>query len=231
MKILLSLGTNTKHITMSHPYVSFKKYPDAKQARAIQELFLENGIECIFVNNSSGLGSLSGEGSHEYELQMHPDNFEKAEALLEKEAEAMLTDLPEDYYMLEFTDEELHEVILKHDEWSEFDYMLARRLLAERGHGIDEALLRSMRKQRIETLAQPEHDQTAWIIFGYCASLVGGFFGIITGYVLWSSQKTLPNGQIVHTYSQKDRIHGKNILILGCIMLPAIIAIRFLLAD
>jgi hypothetical protein len=216
---------------MSQTYVSFKKYPDAKQARAIQELLLENGVECIFVNNSSQLGGLSGEGSHEYELQLHPDGFEKAEALLEKEAEAMLTSLPEDYYLLEFSDEELYDVIMKHDEWSEFDYMLARRLLTERGKSIDESLIKVLRNQRIEELTKPEQDQTAWIVFGYCASLIGGFFGIVTGYVLWSSQKTLPNGQVVPTYSQRDRMHGKNILILGCIMLPAIIAVRFLLTD
>lgn len=216
---------------MSQTYVSFKKYPDAKQARAIQELLLENGIECIFVNNSSQLGGLSGEGSHEYELQLHPDSFEKAEALLEKEAEAMLTSLPEDYYLLEFTDEELYDVIMKHDEWSEFDYMLARRLLTERGKNVDESLIKVLRNQRIEDLAKPEQDQTAWIAFGYFAALLGGFFGVITGYVLWSSQKTLPNGQIVFTYSKRDRMHGKNILIFGCIMLPVTIAIKLLLAK
>jgi hypothetical protein len=213
---------------MSHPYVTFKKYPDAKQARAIQELLLENGVECIFVNNSSGLGSLSGEGSHEYELQLHPDNFEKADALLEKDAEAMLTDLPKDYYLLSFTNEELQEVVVKHYEWGEFDYMLARRLLEERGHGFDEAEIRAMRAQEINELAKPENDQNRWVIRGYVLAITGGFFGVVTGYVLWTSQKTLPNGQVVPTYSKRDRMHGKNIAFLGLIVLIALIAIKML---
>lgn len=213
---------------MSHPYVSFKKYPDAKQARAIQELFLENGIECIFVDNSSALGSLSGEGSHEYELQMHPDNFEKAQALLEKEAETMISDLPEDYYLLSFTNEELQEVVVKHYEWSEFDYMLARRLLEERGHGFDEAEIRTMRAQEINELAKPEENQNRWVIRGYVLAILGGFFGVVTGYVLWTSQKTLPNGQVVPTYSERDRMHGKNIVFLGVIVLIAFLAIKLL---
>jgi hypothetical protein len=230
MKILLSLEANTNHLKMSHPYVTFKKYPDVKQARAIQELLLENGVECIFVNNSSQLDSnFSGELLNEYELQLNPENFEKAEALLEKDAEAMLTDLPEDYYLLEFTDEELYDVILKHDEWSEFDYMLARKLLQEKGKAVDESLIRNLRKQRIEDLAKPEQDQQAWVMAGYALSLIGGFFGVITGYVLWTSQKTLPNGQVVYTYSKRDRMHGKNILILGCIMLPFLILVKILI--
>lgn len=216
---------------MSQNYVTFKKYPDAKQARAQQELLLENGIECIFVNASSQLGSLSGDLMQEFELQMHAENFEKAEALLEKDAEVMITDLPEDYYLLEFTDEELQEVVLKHDEWSEFDYMLARKLLDERGLAIDEAHIMAMRQERIKDLSKPEKDQTIWIIFGYIFALLGGFFGVITGYVLWTSQKTLPNGQTVYTYSEKNRKQGKTILILSVIILVVLIVANFLLKE
>lgn len=212
---------------MSHPYVTFKKFPDAAQARAIQELLLENGIECIFVNNASQLGGLSGEGAHEYELQMHPDNFEKAQVLLEKDAENMIKDLPEDYYLLSFTDEELHEVVVKHYEWSEFDYMLARRLLEERGQGIDETHIKAMRTEEINELAKPEKDQRGWVIAGYIFAFLGGFFGIVTGYVLRTSQKTLPNGQMVYTYNEKDRKSGKNILILSVILTLIYLALMF----
>jgi len=217
---------------MSQNYVTFKKFLDATEARAQQQFLIDNGIECIYIDTSPSMGTaMSGDYIREYEIQLHPDSFEKAEELLEKQAETMISDLPEDYYLFSFTDEELHDVILKHDEWSEFDYLLARKLLVERGKNIDESLIKALRKQRIEDLAKPEQDQTAWIAFGYLAALIGGFFGVITGYVLWSSQKTLPNGQVVYTYSVKDRIHGKNILILGCIMIPVIIAIKFLIME
>lgn len=217
---------------MSQNYVSFKKYPDAKEARAIQQLLIDNGIECTFIDGGSAMGSaMAGELSKEYELQLHPDNFEQAQTLLEKEAEGMMANLPEDYYLLDFTDEELYDVILKHDEWSEFDYMLARKLLTDKGKDIDENLIKVLRKQRIEDLSKPEQDQKVWVVVGYVLSLVGGFFGVITGYVLWTSQKTLPNGETVFTYSENDRKHGKIILILGIIMLPVIIGIRLLLVQ
>lgn len=201
---------------MSHSYSTFKKYPDAKQARALQEFLLENGVECIFINNSSQLGSgLSGDLMQEYELQLHPDNFEKAEALLEKQAETMITDLPEDYYLLSFTDEELHDVVLKHDEWNEFDYLLARKLLEERGKTIDEAHLKTMRVERLNELSKPEAINGIWIGIGYVMSFAGGFFGFITGYVLMASRKTLPNGAMVHTYDEGTRKHGKIMLIIS----------------
>lgn len=201
---------------MSHSYSTFKKYPDAKQARALQEFLLENGVECIFIDASPQLGSsFSSDLLQEYELKLHPDNFEKAEALLEKQAETMITDLPEDYYLLSFTDEELHDVVLKHDEWNEFDYLLARKLLEERGKAIDEAHLKTMRVERLNELSKPEAINGIWIGIGYVMALAGGFFGFITGYVLMASRKTLPNGAMVHTYDEGTRKHGKIMLIIS----------------
>lgn len=201
---------------MSHSYSTFKKYPDAKQARALQEFLLENGVECIFIDASPQLGSsFSSDLLQEYELKLHPDNFEKAEALLEKQAETMITDLPKDYYLLSFTDEELHDVVLKHDEWNEFDYLLARKLLEERGKAIDEAHLKTMRVERLNELSKPEAINGIWIGIGYVMALAGGFFGFITGYVLMASRKTLPNGAMVHTYDEGTRKHGKIMLIIS----------------
>lgn len=211
-------------------YVTFKKFPDAVQAKALQQFLIDSGVECLFADTSPAMGSaMAGDYNKEYEVQLKPADFEKAEQLLEDHAKTMLNNLPDDYYLLSFSNEELFDVVLKHDEWSEFDYLLARKLLAERGKEVDEDLIKSLRNQRIFDLAKPEQDQTVWIIVGYGLAFIGGLLGIITGYVLWSSKKTLPNGQVVPTYSQSDRAHGKLILILGIVMVPILITIRLLM--
>jgi hypothetical protein len=216
--------------TMAQNYVTFKKFPDAAQAKGLQQFLIENGIECVFKDTPAQLGSsfAGGEMLNEYEVQLHTDNFEKADALLEHHAANMLKDLPEDYYLFSFTDEELQDVVLKHDEWSEFDYMLARKLLTERGKEIDEEHIKSLRHQRISDLARPEASQHSWVIAGYIFALLGGFFGIITGYVLYTAKKTLPNGQVVPTYSETDRAQGKIILVLGIAVLAVSILIKVL---
>ena len=214
---------------MSQHYVTFKKFPDATQARDLQQYLIKNGIECTFADTSSGLdSSFSSEHLKEYEVKLKPENFEAAHVLLEKHAEEMLEGLGDDYYLFAFTDEELFDVVLKQDEWSEFDYVLARRLLGERGQPIDEAHLKAMRQQRLNDLAKPESNHKAWIIAGYIMAALGGFFGIIIGYVIWTSRKTLPNGQIVHTYTAADRVHGKIIFMLGLVVLPLLIIIKLI---
>jgi hypothetical protein len=214
---------------MENNYSTFKKYPDATEAKNMQLFLIVNGIECLFIDASPRLGStFTGDLLKEYEIQLKPQDFEKAEILLEKHAEGMLKDLPEDYYLLTFTDEELYDVVLKHDEWSEFDYVLARRLLTERGKAIDEGLIKSLRHQRIADLAKPEENQQAWILFGYIAALLGGFFGVTTGYVLLTAQKTLPDGSRVYTYTASDRAHGKIILVLGIAVFIILIVLKVL---
>jgi hypothetical protein len=213
---------------MSGIYVTFKKFPDATEAKHLQQLLIENGIECTFIDNSPRIGGglTGGELLREYEIQLKQSDFEKAHHLLEQHAEEMMNGIDQDYYLLSFTDEELHDVVLKQDEWSEFDYVLARRLLEQRGKPIDEAELTALRRQRIAQLARPENHHKGWIVAGYIFSLLGGFFGVIIGYVIWSSRKTLPNGQVVHTYTIKDRAQGRIIFITGIIILLLCVAAK-----
>lgn len=208
---------------MSQNYVTYRKFPDAAQAKGLQQFLISNGIECIFVDTSPQVGSsvMGGDMLKECEVQLKPDQFEAADKLLENYAATLFDNLPEDYYLLSFTDEELQDVVLKHDEWSEFDYMLAIKLLAERGKTIDEAHIKALREERITYLAKPEKVHVSWIVAGYILALLGGCFGVIIGYVLYSAKKTLPNGAVVYTYTPADRANGKIILLLGIVMLVA----------
>jgi len=217
---------------MNNPYTTFKKFPDAAEAKHLQQFLIDNGIECLFINNSPQMdGTMLGTDLlKEYEIQLKQSDFERAHELLEQDAKDMVVNLDKDYYLLSFTDEELYEVVLKQEEWSEHDYILARRLLTDRGKTIDDSLIKALRQQRMADLAKPEVNQGAWIGAGYILAVLGGFFGIIIGYVLWSSRKTLPNGQIVHSYTPEDRMHGRIIFLIGIVVLPIAIFIRVILA-
>ena len=212
---------------MSDNFTSFRKYPDASQAKGLEQFLKDNNIECLYIDNSPRLGTaFGGEMQKEYEIQIQQPDFEKATLLLEELAKEEVNQLPDDYYLLEFTDDELIDVVVKKDEWNEFDYLLAIRLLKERGKTIDEEHISTLNKKRIEDLAKPEKDQTAWIVAGYALALMGGLLGLITGYVIWTADKTLPNGEKVYTYSKRDRKHGKRIVIVSLIVLPVLVAYR-----
>ena len=146
---------------MTEKYSVFRKYPTILQAKGLENLLQQNNITTQLTDNIPPIDpSLSGTTLlNEYEIKILIEDFEKAELILEKEVENVINQVEDDHYLFDFTDEELYEVLLKSDEWSEFDYKLAQNILTKRGKSIDIDLLNALKKQRIETLAEPENNQ------------------------------------------------------------------------
>lgn len=205
---------------MKENYSIFKKFPTFEQANELKDLLNENGIECLLADNIPPVDiTFSGNTlQNEYEVKIKQSDFKKADEILEKKAENLIDHIDKDYYLYEFTNEELYEILLKPDEWNVINYALAQKILKERGKSVDKELLNSLKNERLKDLAKPEENQKAWIIVGYIFSLLGGFLGLIIGYLLWTSKKTLPNGQKVYSYSANDRKHGKYIFYIGLII-------------
>lgn len=213
---------------MTESYSIFKKFPTLEQAYELKELLKENGIESLLADNIPPVDvTFSGNTlQNEFEVRIKQSDFKKAEEILEKNAEKLIDQIDKDYYLFEFTDEELYEILLKSDEWNAFDYSLAQKILKQRGKSVDKELLNSLKNERLRDLAKPEENQKPWIIAGYVFSLLGGFLGLIIGYFLWTSKKTLPNGQKVYSYSANDRKHGKYIFYIGLIITPTALLLK-----
>jgi hypothetical protein len=217
---------------MENQFSVFKKYSSVEQTQEVVTLLNSNEIETEIGNNIPPVDSLlTGNNiTPEFEIKIQITDFDKANKLLQSSAEDQISLIDKDYYLFSFSDEELYDIILKQDEWNEFDYSLAKKLLSERGKPIDEELIKSLKRQRLSDLAKPEENQKPWIISGYIFALLGGFFGIIIGYVLMTSKKNLPNGQRVYSYNTNYRQQGKMIFYIGIVLLPFYIILRILIA-
>ncbi|MES2239588.1 MAG: hypothetical protein V4497_04945 [Bacteroidota bacterium] len=215
---------------MKETYSVFRKYPTIHQAKELEDLLNQNNINTQLTDNVAPVdASFSGSTlQNDYEIKIQFEDFEKAELILEKEAENLIDQVDSNHYLFDFTDDELYEILLKADEWSEFDYKLAQKILTKRGKSIDADLLKALKKQRIESLSKPEENQKPWIIAGYIFAIFGGFLGIIIGYSLWTSKKSLPNGQNINSYTEQDRAHGKIIFYIGLIILPFYILLKII---
>lgn len=214
---------------MKENYSIFKKFPNIEQAKELKQMLNDHGIDAELGDNLPPVDvTFSGSTlQDEYEVRIHQSDFNKAEEVLEKNAEVLLDHIDEDYYLYKFTDEELYEILLKPDEWNKFDNLLAQKLLQERGKPLDPALINTLREERIQSLAKPDENQKPWIIAGYIFSVLGGFLGLIIGYFLWTSKKTLPNGQKVYSYLEEDRVQGKYIFYIGLVVTPILFVLKF----
>jgi hypothetical protein len=182
-------------------FVVYQSFSNQEEAEDLVDLLKENSI-AYKVESSSGAFNPSFVFTPEISVLVKSENIELVDDLFISQA-------PKDYYLFDFSDLELQEVIEKKDEWSLFDYQFAQKILLERGIVVNEAEIKSLNSKRISELSQPEESQKNWIILGYALILVGALPGIFIGYSIWKGTKTLPNGEYVHRFSEGDREHGK----------------------
>ncbi|MGK0429971.1 MAG: hypothetical protein ACJARX_001644, partial [Psychroserpens sp.] len=146
---------------MEDNYSIFRKFPTLEQANELKELFLESGIESILADNTPSVDiTFSGNTLQtEVEIRLRQSDFKKAEVILEKNAEDLINQIDKDYYLFEFSDDELYEILVKSDEWSAFDYTLAQKLLKDRGKPVDDVLINSLKSKRLKDLSVPDGNQ------------------------------------------------------------------------
>lgn len=210
--------------------VTYKKFSTLEEANYVIGLLEKNNIEYLFSENKSSLdASFSSPLLNEFEIKIDSKDFQVVEELLINDSEEIINQLPNDYYLFSFTDEELREVVSKKDEWSELDYNLSLHLLKKRGVDLSETEISTLEEKRLNELRKPEKSNELWILAGYIFSILGGMLGFIIGYVLYSQKKTLPNGERVYEYVESDRVHGKRMIKIGIIVFIIYIILKVLL--
>lgn len=200
---------------MEENFATYRKFIFKDDALDLIEILKEHKIDFILSDNSSRLDSTFGndDNTKQFALKIERANFKKVEELEENLISKSLDNVNRDHYLFEFSDEELIEIVLKSEEWNKFDYLLAQKILKERGKEINLDLIKAINKRRIDDL-KTEEASPKWLIYiGYLFSVLGGFIGIFIGLYLMNYKKTLPNGETIYGFGTEDRKSGKNVFI------------------
>jgi len=213
---------------MNENFVEYRTYIDKRDAQDLIDILDEHKIEYVLEDNSLPLDAVFGGGDNTklYVLKIDKKDFEQMDAFEEECLKKVVESIDKDYYLYEYNDDELMEIILKKEEWNKFDYLAAQKILKERNKEISPELLAAINKQRMEDLSKPEESQKMMIYAGYFFAIFGGLIGIFIGLSLMYYKKTLPDGT-VHGFSEKDRKQGKNILICSIIGLAFWAFVRY----
>jgi hypothetical protein len=200
--------------------IAFKTFNDAALANELTSLLKQRGIEYDTEEQQLSFNPtfVSNELSKEYVVKLRSEDFTRVNKLLNDSEIANIEQVDKDYYLFDFTDAELIDLLTKADEWSPFDYQLARKILTERGVTVNDQTLSNLNQKRINELKTPEPSQNGWLFAGYIFALAGGVLGMFIGWHLSSHKKTLPDGEQVYGYSETDRKHGKRIFYLSIVV-------------
>ena len=218
---------------MDSNFLTFQQFNDPSLSEYLIDLLKKNNINYLVEENIMNvavnpLTAINNELNKVYFVRISPGDFTKVTQLLKEREDQYIDEVDEDHYLFDFTNDELTEILEKEDEWSSFDYELAKKILKDRGVNIDEQKLAVINESRLEELRIPEQHQTFWIYIGYFFALLGGVIGIFIGWHLWSYKKTLPNGERVYGYNENDRKHGKIIFYIAICCLVTGVVLRFI---
>ena len=200
-------------------YLTFQKFNLPDLAADLGGLLQKNNIPFLIEDNSPVFDVTYANNAidKEFRVKIQQKDFAQATALLEELAEQQISYTDRSYYLFDFTDPELINLVSKPDEWSAFDFQLAQQILRERGKAINPELIKVLRNQRIEELSKPAPPQKSTVSVGYLMVLLGGFLAIFIGWNLIRAKKTLPDGSVVYSFNAEDRKHGLWILLLGTV--------------
>lgn len=214
-------------------FVTLKKFNTYIEAAGVVELLEKNKI-VYQVEKSEANGDIVFAGNtlnEELHVQVKSEDYEAAQRLMEELIEVDIEKLDKDYYLFEFSDNELFEILEKPDEWSLNDYHWAQEILKQRGVLVDKSKLEQMKKERIQFLSKPEKVTGGYLSKAYLFCIFGGIVGFFMGKHLYGFRKLLPNGQKVIAFDEESRQKGKRIELIGLLsFLAYIIAIIILLS-
>lgn len=207
---------------MEPEFITYQKFNDQALANELADQLEKHYIKYVIEEETRTFDpgfTFNDTLNTDWAVKINSDDFEKVNQLLKDDESEDITEIGKDYYLYSFTDDELMEVITNADEWSPFDFALARKILAGKGKDVSDEAMAAINKKRIEELKAPDPPQTGWIIIGYIVAFFGGVFGIFIGWHLMTYKKTLPNGERVFDYNENDRKQGKRIFYLSIIVL------------
>ena len=202
-------------------FVLFQSFFTEDEAAPVIEILGTQGIEYRLDRLKQPLdATMAGDVvDNKIFLNIRSRDFAKANEALDKVILDNLNSLEQDYYLFSFTNEELNEIIHKPDEWSRQDFLIAKKILQDRGQDMPDEKIRRIRSNRITELGKQESGDSWWIIMGYALALVGGIMAVIIALPFLFAKKTLPDGNRVFIYNPKTREHGKIILLLTVIVI------------
>ena len=202
---------------MEPEFITYQKFDDVALANELIEVLKKHHIKYLMEEESLTFDPSYAFNplSKDFAVKIQGKDFEQVTQLLQHDESEDINKIGKDYYLFSFIEEELMEVVTKADEWSAFDVVLARKILAEKGKNLTDEAIAAINEKRIEELKVPDPPQTLWIIIGYIFAFTGGLLGLFIGWYLLSFKKTLPDGERVYEYSERDRKHGRMIFYIS----------------
>lgn len=196
-------------------FLTYSKFYTNQEAEEFAALLQKNGIPFEAERVGAPLDGLYvGEDTDpRYLVKVLQTDFKKVNELMKHEMERQVEYVRSDYYLYQFTNEELADVVRRPDEWNYFDQALAKKLLLQRNVALEAIPVGNVFSA--EDLYQPSRIEGSWLLLAYLAAIFFPFVGVPLGAVLFRGKRTLRDGTKVPLFDVSAMNHGWVLLAIG----------------
>lgn len=208
--------------------LTFEKFSDKTDAIELSTLLAQHNIQSEIEDTSKYFDpSFAFNTANNYfAIKIAGKDFAEANKIVDERYKGLLSNIPNDYYLYQFTDIELAEILHKPDDWGRIDYLLAQKILKERGRQLSDSQVASLINARMVTLSKPRETNWPFVIAGYIFSFLGGVPGLIIALMILQTKRTLPNGNSFYQYNNEERAYAKGMII--CFIVTLLFTFYFL---
>lgn len=202
---------------MEEEFISYRKFADKESAEEISNLLNEAAIPYELRDNTQLFIKVVGPQDVDlgYVISLHSKDFTIADVLVEAYYSKHLENVDKDYYLFEFTDQELKNVLLHPYEWGYFDKLLAKKLLKEKGIEYDDAYIEKRKSDTLAKLSETKKIELYQYLLGYAFTAIIPIIGVAMGLIIMNNRNVLPTGEKVYAHPASDRRHGQTMLIIS----------------
>lgn len=198
-------------------YVTFRTLYSEEAANQLAQFFEQHQIPCKVGADMRKRDHIfmGGIMDFEYYVQIEPDDFDRANQLLDQEAENELKDVPDDYYLYSFSIDELQAIRSDRSQWSNLDYVLAGRLLQEKKTVIPESPVSS---SSVAEIKEPRPHTLLEILLlglGYALLFFYPLIPVIGGLLIARTKKPVAGGKTQYEFSHPSRVLGYVLSVCG----------------
>lgn len=157
----------------------------------------------------------------EHYIKVRPSDFIRAHEIVDELYKNIAATVGKDYYLFDFSDEQILEVANHKNEWGDLNYYIALEILTKRGISYDKQLTNVLEEEAAAIVphpAKPIYLALAYIILIISFIFFNPYFsigGLIIGLLLYGASKTLKNGKRVPYYDANSRKNGIAMIVIA----------------
>lgn len=154
-------------------------------------------------------------------IKVRPSDFTRAHEIVDELYKNIAVTVGKDYYLFDFSDEEILEVANHKNQWGDLNYYVALEILAKRGIPYDKQLTNALEEEAAAIVPQPAKPFylfLAYIILAISFLSIHPAFsivGLIAGLFLYGATKTLKNGTRIPYYDPNSRNNGIAMIVIA----------------